>query len=154
MMKKSIYLAVTNESNIADLRIKLVNHVMRQGKKSIAQCIVNDAFSMIEKKHGKNAEEVFRRALDQVFPRLEVSSRRVGGANYQIPKEISPRRRVFLGMKWLLDAARSRKRKPMAARLADEIIAAANNEGAAVKKKEDIHKMAEANRAFAHFARF
>src|SRR3990172_2491909 len=80
---------------------------------------------MIEKKHGKNAEEVFRRALDQVFPRLEVSSRRVGGANYQIPKGISPRRRVFLGMKWLLDAARSRKGKPMAARLADEIIAAA-----------------------------
>lgn len=153
-MKKNLKLTTTTESNVKDLQIKLVNHVMRNGKKSIARKIVADAFQIIDKKHNRNPEETFRKALEHVYPRLEVRSRRVGGANYQIPVEVSSKRRVFLAMQWILNVARNRKGKPMAARLADELMAAADNEGASIKKKEDTHKMAEANRAFAHFARF
>ncbi len=154
-MSKYRSLVVTAESGVPELRVKLVNYIMRRGKKAVAQEIVTDAFELIDKKHGgKGAEDVFRKALDHVYPRLEVKSRRVGGANYQIPIEVNPKRRLFLAMNWILEAARGRKGKPMASRLAEELMAAANGEGGAVKKKEDTHRMADANKAFAHFARF
>ena len=153
-MAKQHSLVVTAESSVPELRAKLVNHVMREGKKAVAREIVTEAFELIDKKHGKGAEDIFRKALDHVCPRLEVKSRRVGGANYQIPIEVNPKRRLFLAMNWILEAARGQKGKPMAIRLANELMAAANGEGGAVKKRDDMHRMADANKAFAHFARF
>jgi small subunit ribosomal protein S7 len=130
---------------------RFVNYMMRRGKKSVAERIVYDAFDMIEKKSGQKGLEVFRKAIDNVKPVLEVSSRRVGGATYQIPIEVRPDRRMALAMRWLTGYARSRSEKTMAERLANELMLAARNEGPSIKKKEDTHKMAEANRAFAHF---
>lgn len=130
---------------------RFVNYLMRKGKKSVAEIIVYDAFDIIEKKSGQKGLDVFRKALDNVKPFLEVSSRRVGGATYQIPIEVRPDRRMALAMRWISGYARSRSEKTMAEKLANELMLAARNEGPSVKKREDTHKMAEANRAFAHF---
>ncbi len=132
---------------------KFINYVMLRGQKQTARKIVYDALNAIkEKTKVENPMEIFDSALKNTGPLTEVRSRRVGGANYQIPREVRPERRVFLSMKWIIESARSGKGAPMASRLADEIILASKNEGKAVKKREDTHKMAEANKAFAHFA--
>jgi len=132
---------------------KFINHIMDSGKKTIATGIVYDAFEIIkEKEKVENPLEIFDTALKNASPSVEVRSRRVGGANYQVPSEVRPDRRAYLGMCWIKDAAKSGKGRPMAERLAEEIILASKNEGAAVTKKENTHKMAEANKAFAHFA--
>lgn len=130
---------------------KFINKVMYEGKKNAARKIVYGAFEMIEKKTKKNALEVFNKALSNVQPLIEVRSRRVGGATYQVPTEVRPARRMALAFRWLITYARQRNDKSMAAKLAAELIAASNNEGSSVKKREDTHKMAEANKAFAHF---
>jgi small subunit ribosomal protein S7 len=130
---------------------KFINCIMLEGKKSVARKIVYSAFNIIEEKTKKSGVETFKKALANVAPLIEVRSRRVGGATYQVPTEVRPERRTALAMRWLKTYARARGEKSMAARLAGELIAAANNEGNSVKKKEDTHKMAEANKAFAHF---
>lgn len=130
---------------------KLINNLMIDGKKGKAQKIVYDAFDIIAEKTGEEALEVFNKAMDNIMPVLEVKARRVGGANYQVPIEVRAERRQTLGIRWLLDASRKRGEKVMAQRLAGELMDAANNTGAAVKKREDTHKMAEANKAFAHY---
>jgi small subunit ribosomal protein S7 len=132
---------------------KLINHILLDGKKSVAQKVVYDAFDLIEKKTKENPLDIFERALKNVMPSLEVKSRRVGGANYQVPMSVRAERRYVLAYRWIIAAARAKKGRPMAQRLADELAAAANNEGDAVKKKLDVQRMAEANRAFAHFAK-
>ena len=124
---------------------------MLDGKKTVAQSIVYDAFDIIKEKEQKDPLEVFEAALENIMPVLEVKARRVGGATYQVPLEIRPERRQTLGLRWILAAARKRGEKVMAERLAGELLDAANNTGAAVKKREDTHKMAEANKAFAHY---
>ena len=131
---------------------KFINFVMKDGKKSVARAVVYDAFDIVEKKGKQDPMDVFDRALKNVSPTLEVKSKRVGGANYQVPLQVRGERRVMLSMNWIINAARSAKGKPMGERLAAELLAAANNEGAAVRKKEDVERMAHANRAFAHFA--
>ena len=130
---------------------KLVNNVMLDGKKTVAQKIVYGAFDIIQEKEQKNPLEVFEAALNNVMPVLEVKARRVGGATYQVPLEIRPERRQTLGLRWLVSYARTRHEKTMAEKLAGEIMDAVNGNGGAFKKKEDMHRMAEANRAFAHF---
>ncbi len=132
---------------------KFINSVMWDGKKSTARKVVYDAFDIVqEKTKAESALEVFETALRNVGPAMEIRSRRVGGANYQVPREVRPERKQALAFRWILIAARARKGMPMANRLAEEIIAASNNEGPAIKKKEDTHRMAESNKAFAHFA--
>jgi small subunit ribosomal protein S7 len=131
---------------------KLINYVMLSGKKNSARSIVYGAFDALKTKGDIDPLEVFETALRNTGPTMEVRSRRVGGANYQIPREVRPERRLALSMKWIIDAARSKKGQPMALKLADELLAASKNEGEAVKKRENTHKMAEANKAFAHFA--
>jgi len=132
---------------------KFINYCMSSGKKNAARKVVYDALEAIkEKTKTENPLEIFDTALKNTAPMMEVRSRRVGGANYQVPREVRTERRNFLSMKWIVDAARSKKGQPMHLKLADEIIAASNNEGEAVKKRENTHKMAEANKAFAHFA--
>ena len=132
---------------------KFINYVMERGQKETARGIVYDAFEIIkEKAKVEDVMEVFDTALKNTGPLTEVRSRRVGGANYQVPREIRPERRNFLSMKWIVEAARARKGAPMAEKLAEEIISASKNEGPAVTKRENTHKMAEANKAFAHFA--
>jgi small subunit ribosomal protein S7 len=130
---------------------KLINSIMLDGKKGTAQRIVYDAFEMITEKTGKDAVEVFETAMTNIMPMLEVKSRRVGGSNYQVPMEVRPVRRQTLGLRWLTTFTRKRGERTMSERLAKEIMDAANNTGGTVKKKEDTHKMAEANRAFAHY---
>lgn len=130
---------------------KFINKVMLSGKKSVAQRVVYDAFGIIRDKTGKDPLEIFETALKNVMPVLEVRARRVGGANYQVPVEVRPERRQTLGIRWLVNYARLRGEKTMDARLSAELIDAANNVGSAIKKKEDTHKMAEANKAFAHY---
>ncbi len=130
---------------------KFINKVMLSGKKSVAQRVVYDAFETIRSKTGKDPLEVFQTALKNVMPVLEVRARRVGGANYQVPVEVRPDRRMTLGIRWIVNYARLRSEKTMDARLSGELMDAANNMGASVKKKEDTHKMAEANKAFAHY---
>lgn len=130
---------------------KLINQVMRSGKKSLAQRICYGAFEIIRQKTGKDPMEVFEQALKNVMPVLETKARRVGGANYQVPVEVRPERRQTLAIRWIVNYARERTGKSMQEKLAAELIDAANNTGGAVKKKEDTHKMAEANRAFAHY---
>jgi small subunit ribosomal protein S7 len=132
---------------------KLINYCMMGGKKEAARKIVFGAFSLIkEKQKVENPLEVFDAALKNITPLMEVRSRRVGGANYQVPVEVRPERRLSLAFRWLIGAARGKKGKPMRIKLAEELIAASKNEGDAVKKRENVHKMAEANKAFAHFA--
>ena len=130
---------------------KFINKVMLSGKKSVAQRVVYDAFDTIREKTGQDPLEVFETALRNVMPVLEVKARRVGGANYQVPVEVRAARRMTLGIRWLVGYARLRGEKTMEARLSAELMDAANNTGAAIKKKEDTHKMAEANKAFAHY---
>ena len=130
---------------------KLINNVMLDGKKGTAQRIVYGAFEQIKEKTGKEPVEVFEEAMNNIMPVLEVKARRVGGANYQVPIEVRPARRQTLGLRWLVNYTRKRGERTMVDRLAKEIMDAANNTGASVKKKEDTHKMAEANRAFAHY---
>ena len=131
---------------------KLINYVMERGKKNVARALVYGAFAKIKEKTKEEPLEVFETAIRNVAPQVEVRSRRVGGANYQVPHEVRPERKQALTFRWIIEAAKSKKGKGMADKLADEIMAAAKNEGDAVKKRENIHKMAEANRAFAHFA--
>ncbi len=133
---------------------KFMNYIMERGKKSVAQGIVYRAFGIIEEKMKADPKTVFEQAIRNVSPILEVKGRRIGGANYQVPMEVQEPRKTSLGMKWIILAARSKKGRPMAAKLADELMEAYNKTGAAIKKREDVHKMAEANKAFAHFARF
>jgi len=130
---------------------RLINSIMKDGKKGTAQSILYNAFDMIAEKTGREPMEVFEEALDNIMPVLEVKARRIGGANYQVPIEVRPERRITLGLRWLVQYSRSRGEKTMEQRLANEIIDAANNSGASVKKREDTHKMAEANKAFAHY---
>ena len=130
---------------------KLVNNIMLDGKKGVAQKIVYGAFNRISEKTGKEALEVFEEAMNNIMPVLEVKARRIGGATYQVPIEVRPERRQALDLRWLTVYSRKRGEKTQEERLANEIMDAANNTGAAVKKKEDMHKMAEANKAFAHY---
>lgn len=130
---------------------KLINSIMEDGKKGVAQKICYDAFETMAEKTGKEAVEVFEEAMANIMPLLEVKSRRIGGANYQVPIEVRAERRQTLGIRWMLAAAKKRGEKLMSQRLAGELLDAANNTGAAVKKREDTHKMAEANKAFAHY---
>ncbi|OGZ03333.1 MAG: 30S ribosomal protein S7 [Candidatus Liptonbacteria bacterium RIFOXYC1_FULL_36_8] len=156
MRKKRVYKKhyqadpVYNQINVG----RFINYVMEDGKKSIAEKVFYKALDLVKEKAGQDGLAVFEKALDNVAPVVELSSRRIGGANYQIPIEVRPDRRFILACRWIIQAARSKKGMPMANRLAEEISAAYNNEGVAIKKKQDTHKMAEANRAFAHFARF
>lgn len=130
---------------------KLINNIMLDGKKGVAQKIVYGAFEEVAEKSGKDALEVFEEAMNNVMPQLEVKARRIGGSTYQVPIEVRPDRRQALALRWLTTYSRARGEKTMKERLASEILDAANNTGASVKKKEDMHKMAEANKAFAHY---
>ncbi|MEK7621911.1 MAG: 30S ribosomal protein S7 [Patescibacteria group bacterium] len=132
---------------------KMINYLMHRGQKATARQVAYDAFDQIKTETKQEPLEVFEEALKNAGPHTELRSRRVGGANYQIPHEVSSKRRLALSLRWLLEAARSKKGAPMSRRLADQLILASKNDGEAVKKKENVHKMAEANRAFAHFAR-
>lgn len=134
---------------------RFINYLMRKGKKSTAEKVLYSAFGNIEKeiKQDNGALSVFEKAIENASPQMEVFSKRVGGANYQVPREVRPERRFFLACNWIINAAKNKKGKEMAKKLAEELILAAKNEGAAIKKKQDMHRMAEANRAFAHFAR-
>ena len=135
-----------------DVRVsKLINNVMLDGKKGIAQKICYDAFDIIKDRTGEEPIEVFNKALENVMPQLECKARRVGGANYQVPLEVRPARRQTLGLRWIVTYARLRSERTMKERLAAELIDASNETGGAFKKKEDMHKMADANRAFAHY---
>jgi small subunit ribosomal protein S7 len=130
---------------------KLINSIMLDGKKGVAQKVVYDAFAIIEEKTGKNGLDAFTEAMNNIMPELEVKARRVGGATYQVPIEVRPARRQTLGLRWITAYSRKRSEKTMKERLAGEIMDACNNTGASVKKREDMHKMAESNKAFAHF---
>lgn len=130
---------------------KLINNIMLDGKKGIAQKIVYDAFEIVKEKSGKDAMEVFTDAMNNIMPQLEVKARRVGGATYQVPIEVRPDRKQTLGLRWLTTYSRARGERTMRERLAGEILDAANGTGGSVKKREDMHKMAEANKAFAHY---
>ncbi len=130
---------------------KLINNIMMGGKKATAQSILYNAFKRIQEATGKEPMEVFNEALNNIMPALEVRSRRIGGQNYQVPSEVRADRRTTLGLRWLVQYSRSRNERTMEERLAKEIMDAANNSGASVKKKEDMHRMAEANKAFAHY---
>ena len=133
---------------------KLINCIMERGKKNVARKIVYTAFDIMKEKSKKNPVEIFEEAMKNVGPTVETRSRRVGGANYQVPMPVAPERKNALAFRWIIGAARSRKGKPMAEKLAEELLGASQNQGDAVKKKMDVLRMAEANRAFAHFARF
>lgn len=132
---------------------KLVNYIMKGGKRNTAERVIYDAFEYISQKTKQDALEIFEKALKNVSPILEIKSRRIGGANYQVPTPVHGDRRNMLAFRWIIGAARAKKGRPMHMRIAEELIAAADNQGDAVKKKEDVQRMAEANRAFAHFAR-
>ena len=134
-----------------ELVARFINYVMRNGKKSLAQRIVYEAFQLVEERMSEPGIDVFKRAVNNTAPLLEVRSRRVGGATYQVPMEVRPERRISLAFRWIIQSARVRKDKSMAIRLANELMAAARGEGGAIKKRDDMHRMAEANRAFAHF---
>ena len=135
----------------SELVTRLVNNIMLDGKKGVAQKIVYGAFEIVAEKTGKDALEAFEEAMENIMPQLEVKARRVGGATYQVPIEVRPDRRQTLGLRWITNYSRARSENTMKERLAAEIMDAANNTGASVKKREDVHKMAEANKAFAHF---
>ena len=131
---------------------KFINSVMQEGKKSVAESLVYGAFVILEKKAGKNPLEIFELAIKNISPNLEVKSRRIGGASYQVPREVRGDRKITLTFRWILESTRGKKGSTMAERLAEELLAASKNEGAAIKKRADTHRMAEANRAFAHFS--
>ena len=152
--KRNIKRDLRPDAQFDSLKVsKFINYVMQEGKKNTARTIVYDCMNAIKEiAKVENPIEVFELALKNTTPAMEVRSRRVGGANYQVPREVRPERKNALSMKWIVEAARGKKGKPMHLKLADEIIAASKNEGEAVKKRENVHKMAEANKAFAHFA--
>jgi small subunit ribosomal protein S7 len=155
MRKKRVYKKF-HQPDVVHGRVELgrfINYVMKDGKKSTAEKLVYNAFDKIKEVTKEEPMVVFERALENVMPLVEVASKRVGGANYQVPREVRPERRFVLALRWIIGAARGKKGKGMADKLAEEIIAASKNEGSAIKKKLDMHRMAEANRAFAHFAR-
>ena len=133
---------------------RFINTIMTQGKKSKAEGIVYGAFEILAEKTGKPAIEVFQKAMDNARPLLEIKPRRIGGATYQVPIDVKPERGLSIAMRWIRNFARVKKGKPMEIKLADELLEAYNNQGSAVKKRDDTHKMAEANKAFAHYARF
>ena len=135
----------------SELVTKLINNILLDGKKGVAQKIVYDAFAIVEEKTGKNALDAFREALENIMPTLEVKARRLGGSTYQVPMEVRPERRQTLGLRWLRTYSRARNERTMAEKLAGEICDAMNNMGGAVKKKDETHRMAEANKAFAHY---
>jgi len=138
-----------NDKDIA----KFINYIMNSGKKTVAQKIVYSAFDIIKDKTKQDPRHIFNKAMKRVMPLMEVRGKRVGGANYQVPFQVRGERRFALGCRWIIESAKERKGKPMFIKLADEVLAAANGEGNAVKKRETVQKMAEANKAFAHFAR-
>ncbi len=155
MRKKRIYKKYYT-ADVLHGRIDLgrfINYVMKDGKKSTAEKVVYDALDKVKEMTKEEPMVVFERALENTAPMLEVKSKRVGGANYQVPMEVRPERKFVLSLRWIIGAARAKKGKGMAIKLAEEIVAAGKNEGNAIKKKQDMHRMAEANRAFAHFAR-
>ncbi len=155
MRKKRIYKKYRTPDAVHD-RVDLgrfINYVMKDGKKSVAEKLVYDAFKQVAETTKQEPIAVFEKALENASPLLEVKSKRVGGANYQVPMEVRPERKFVLAVRWIVGAARAKKGKGMAIKLAEELVAASKNEGAAIKKKQDMHRMAEANRAFAHFAR-
>jgi len=155
MRKKRVYKKF-HQPDVVHGRIELgrfINYVMKDGKKSTAEALVYSAFDKIKAITKEDPMVVFEKALENTMPLLEVASKRVGGANYQVPREVRPERRFILALRWIIGAARAKKGKGMADKLAEELIAASKNEGNAIKKKLDMHRMAEANRAFAHFAR-
>ena len=131
---------------------RFVNYLMKDGEKSVAEKVLYKTFKNIQEETKEEPINVFEKALDNVSPMLEVVSKRVGGANYQVPREVRPERKFFLACHWIIDAARAKKGKPMDKKLSEELILAAKNEGSVIKKKQNVHRMAEANRAFAHFA--
>lgn len=138
-----------NDHNIA----KLINYLMKDGKKSVAQKVIYDAFEIIKQETKQDPRHIFNKAIKKVAPLVEVRGKRVGGANYQVPFQVRGDRRFNLSCRWLIEAAHARKGKPMREKMASEILDASNGEGSAVKKREDVHRMAEANKAFAHFSR-
>ena len=145
---------ISPDSVYQDVQVtQLINKIMKKGKKTIAQSIVYSAFDSIKNKTQKEPLEVFKKAVENVSPLLEVKPKRIGGATYQVPMEVRAERRLALTLRWIIQAAQSKKGKPMAVKLSEELVAASNNEGTAIKKKNDMHRMAEANKAFAHFAR-
>ena len=152
MRKKTVKHTTLPDPKFGDVQVtKFVNNLMYDGKKSKSFDIFYDAIGMVAEKSGEDGLEVFRKALTNVTPQVEVRSRRVGGANFQIPQQVREERKHSLAMKWLIGYARSRNERSMAQKLANEILAASKEEGAAFKKKEEVHKMAEANKAFSHF---
>lgn len=156
MRKRSNYKKKVFEGDYLYGRVdvtRFVNYLMRGGKRSTAERVVYRAFEEVKKATKAEPVEIFEKAIANASPLLEVISKRVGGANYQVPREVRPERKFFLAAHWIIDAARKRKGMPMAKKLAEEIIAASKNDGAAIKKKQDMHRMAEANRAFASFIR-
>ena len=149
-MSKVQFIAKGNTQEIE----KFINYLMHDGKKTVARRIMKDTLDILQQRTKQDPVKVFKEALDNIKPAMEVRAKRIGGAVYQIPVEVKPYRQFQLACRWLLAAARGKKGSPMAKRLADELLQAANNEGASIKKKEDTHRMAQANKAFAHFARF
>ncbi len=131
---------------------RFINYLMKDGKKSTAESIMYDCLDLIKKETKQEPMQVFEKALENAAPAVEVASKRVGGANYQVPREVRADRKFILACRWIIEASRAKKGKPMASKLAEEIILTAKNEGTAIKKKQDMHRMAEANRAFAHFS--
>ena len=151
-MTKQIVNFVANGNN--EVIEKFINFIMLDGKKTVARRLLKETFDIVQKKTGEKPREVFDQALENIKPSLEVRPKRIGGSVYQIPREVKPKRQFQLASRWILAAARSKKGTNFASSLASEIIQAANNEGAAIKKKEDSHRMAQANKAFAHFAKY
>jgi len=152
--KRKIKREINPDSKYSNVLVaKFINYVMKKGKKATAQKVVYKTFDLIEKKYKQEPLALFDIAIKNVGPTLEIKSRRIGGATYQVPHEVRGDRKIALTFRWILNAARSKKGKPMHEKLAEELIAASKNEGAAIKKKLDTHRMAEANKAFAHFSR-
>ena len=155
MRKKRVY----KKSHKGDIKYgnitlgRFINYLMEDGKKSTVEKVLYDSFDEIQKNTKEEPLAVFEKAIVNASPLMEVVSKRVGGANYQVPREVRPERKFFLACNWIINAANSKKGKPMKYKLAEELVAASKNEGSAIKKKQDMHRMAEANRAFAHFAR-
>ena len=154
MRRKRIFISTVKPDRkyASALLAKFTNYLMRKGKKSVAETVLYGALDVVKEKTKKDPLEVFDLALKNTSPVVELKSRRVGGANYQVPKEVRPERRTFLSCKWIINGARARKGKPMVQKLAEELIDAANNTGYAIKKRNDVHRMAAANKAFAHMS--
>ncbi len=153
MKKKDIRIILPDPLYNNVLVAQFINQVMRKGKKSLARKIIYNSFDVIKEKTKKEPLEIFDLAIKNVSPVLEIKPMRIGGATYQVPREVRGERKITLALRWIIKAAKSKKGRPMSEKLAEELIAASNNEGAAIRKRQDTHRMAEANKAFAHFAR-